>query len=340
MLYLIRHTHADTDETTEITLDALNARDAHTLYRDGNTVDKADTVRAFPRTMNTDGTVNGYAVMRMAISCAKKSAEKTLNTDTQNRIALDLTSLNHKAGERGAEERGDDYLLDLISRTCADAQNLIGAAYDGIMTALTEGQEEDGQAHAAFLSINAAVRALRAATEHETSLEYITESGGSVVELNRYISRLFGKGERYFPMDGGTMDAATAAALGDALTAAAAMLTPRQKEIARYIATGHSVRQTAEHLNIKSAGTVDAHLANIRDKYRAYLTEHAPRFLSLIKEAETATAAAKRRADRYTAEERAAYMRDYRARKAAAKRDADARAAADSLIDSVVRANV
>lgn len=279
------------------------------------------TVRVYPTTQDEHGNINAYAVLRGALQVAKKSAEKTLSrtggTETQQRIANELTGANARAGQPQAEQLGATYILDMIARLSADSQDIFSCAYDGILTAINDGADITEQYHNAYLTINAHIMAQRSATEYETSTEFIEENGGHLVAVSSYIARIIKNGERYTPTDTETMDAETADKLGAVLSACAVALTPRQKEITILTARGYSQRQIADKLKVKDVSTIQEHLRHIRKKYIDYITENAPEFLTLINSAQVNATADKRAKDRYTKEQRAEYMRKYRATKKA-----------------------
>lgn len=307
MLYTIIITHADGTQTRTST-NATNTKTAHEnaqpLAPDGA------TVRVYPTTQDEHGNINAYAVMRGALQVAKKSAEKTLSrtggTETQQRIANELTGANARAGQPNAEALGATYILDMVARLSADSQDIFSCAYNGILTAINDGADISEQYHNAYLTINAHIMAQRSATEYETSTEFIEESGGHLVAVSSYIARIIKNGERYTPMDAETADK-----LGAVLSACAVALTPRQKEIAILTARGYSQRQICDKLNIKAVETVNEHLTHIRKKYLAYITENAPEFLHLIKSAQVNAV----KTDRH--KNNAERMREYRKRKKA-----------------------
>lgn len=324
MLYSIITTHAD-GHTTQNTLDALNAKQAHTAATEHADYTDGATVRVYPTTQDENGNIIAYNVLRGALMIAKRSAEKSLartgGTETQKRIADELTAANAKAGADGAEKLGAAYILDMIARLSADSQDIFGYAYSGILDGINNGAELSEQYHNGYLSINAYIMTQRAATQYELSTEFITANGGELVSLGSYLARLIKSGDRYTPIaetDINGMDAETADRLGAALKNAAATLTPRQKDIATLTARGYSQRQVMETLKIKNVATVAEHLAHIRKKYLAYITDNAPEFLPLIKSAEVNAVKTDRHAD--TAARRIANaekMRRYRQRKKA-----------------------
>lgn len=319
MLYTIIYTHADGTKTTAHT-NASNPKQAH---ENASTNANGATVRTYPTTQDNNGDIIAYNVLRGALQIAKKSAEKaTANggTDTQFRIANELTGANAKAGTDGAEKYGANYVLDLIARLSADSQDIFSCAYGGILQAIADGAPIDEQYHAGYLSINAHIMAQRAASQKECSTEYIEADGGALVAINTYMARIIKNGERYTPIESGAMDAQTAERLGAAISASIAALTPRQKDIVKCVAIGLSQRQTAEKLHIKNGATIELHLQNIRKKVLEYFTENATEFLPLINGEKVQSAKADRHAD--TPERRKANaekQRRYRERKKAEK---------------------
>lgn len=318
MLYTIIYTHADGTKTTAHT-NASNSKQAH---ENASANPNGATVRTYPTTQDNNGDIIEYNVLRGALQIAKKSAEEaTANggTDTQFKIANELTGANAKAGTEAAEKCGAAYVLDLIARLSADSQDIFSCAYGGILQAIADGAPIDEQYHAGYLSINAHIMAQRAASQKECSTEYIEVDGGALVAINSYMARIIKNGERYTPIESGEMDAQTAERLGAAISASMAALTPRQKDIVKCVAVGLSTRQTAEKLHIKSDGTVKEHLTHIRQKVLEYFAENATEFLPLINGEKTTATHEKRKKDRYTQEQRAEYMRRYRERKKAEK---------------------
>lgn len=292
-------------------VNAINTKQAH------EKVDKKDniTVRVYPTTTDVNGNIIAYNVVRGALQVAtisvKKTVDRTGGTDTQRRIANELISVNIRAGADGAEQYGAGYVLDMISNISHDSQDIYSCAEGGILTAIHNGADIVEQYRNAYLYINRHIMKQRGATARECSLEYTRESGGDIVPINSYIARIINGGERYTPFDDGIIDTETAERLGAALSSASALLTPRQKDIVKYIGRGCPQRQTAERLNIRSVATVAEHLARIRKIYLEYITENAPEFLYIIKGTQVNNTVTKRNTNRHNAE----YYRDYRARK-------------------------
>lgn len=292
-------------------VNAINTREAH------EKVDKKDgiTIRVYPTTTDINGNIIAYNVVRGALQVstisAKKTVDRTGGTDTQRRIANELVSVNIRAGADGAEQYGAEYVLNMISNTSPDSQDIYSCAEQGILTAIHDGADITEQYRNAYLYINRHIMKQRGATAQECSLEYTQESGGDIVPINAYIARIINGGERYTPYDDGIIDIETAERLGAVLSGASALLTPRQKDIVKYIGRGYSQRRTAERLNIKSVATVAEHLARTRKIYLEYITENAPEFLHIIKGVQVNNTVIKRNTNRHNAD----YYKAYRAGK-------------------------
>ena len=117
------------------------------------------------------------------------------------------------------------------------------------------------------------------------------------------------------------MDTDTSAALGNALAAAFALLTPVQRDIVRHVVNGYSESQTAAKMR-RNVRTIKRNLDGVRRVFGGYIAENAPQFLPIIAAA-TAAAAHNAARDNAAAAER---MRRYRERKAAARAAATANA--------------
>lgn len=305
MLHTIIYLHKDGAATAK-TVDAPTTKAAHEQARaDKKAAAKAEQIRVYPTTTDESGAPIDIGIARGALMVARKSAAKSCErsggTDTQYRILNELTGAKMKAEQAAAEPLGAAYVFDLIARTSADSQEFFAQAYSGILDGIAEGETIAEQYHRAYIEINNYIMKQRAATEYELSNEFIQESGGALVAVNSYIARLIKGGERYTPYtnEWDEMDEHTADKLGAALRAAAATLTPRQKDIAALITRGLSQRETARRLNIKSVATVSEHLTRIRNNYLDYFTSNAPEFLYIIKSAEIKATDEKRKKDRH-----------------------------------------
>lgn len=322
MLHSIIYLHKDGAATTK-TVDAPTTKAAHEQARaDKKAAAKAEQIRVYPTTTDESGAPIDIGIARGALMVARKSAAKSCErsggTDTQYRILNELTGAKMKAEQAAAEPLGAAYVFDLIARTSADSQEFFAQAYSGILDGIAEGETIAEQYHRAYIEINNYIMKQRAATEYELSNEFIQESGGALVAVNTYIARLIKGGERYTPYtdEWDEMDEETADRLGAALRAAAATITPRQKQIAALIGGGLSQRAAADRLNIKSVSTVNEHITHIRKKYLDYFTENAPEFLHIIKSAEV-NAAKGTNESKKRRNNTAEYYREYRARKKA-----------------------
>lgn len=178
------------------------------------------------------------------------------------------------------------------------------------------------KAAAIYKAANAYTYANKAASVRDVSIEWIIDGGGDVVSFGKAAAAILKGGERWTPTAAASMDTETAAALGVVLAAAFEKLTPTQQAVTLSVVRGYSQRQTAAALG-RSVGTIGKHIAIIRRVYSEYITENAPQFAELVRQAETAAAAKATAARDTTAAER---MRRYRERKAAAKAAAAANA--------------
>lgn len=302
MLYTIIKTNG-----TTTTIEARNTSEAHALFF-------GEKIKAYPATVINDY-IQPYNVVRGALQVAtisaKKTADRTGGNNTQIRIRNELVSINHRAGAVGAEELGINYIYDLINTLSADSQNYYSTAITAIIESISKDCDIITQYHNAFLAINKSISELKTASQRELSTEYITDGSGNIVAINNYIAKIINNNERYTPTDGGTLDSATAERLSNALTESFKLLTPRQRDIIKYIGRDYSQRQTAERLNIKSVSTVNEHLVKVRKIILEYFTEYAPEFLYLINSIGVNEAVDKRSNNRHINE----YYKHYKAKK-------------------------
>lgn len=313
MLYSIIYT-AENGNTRNTLMTALNAKQAHehAQPQDG------ETVKAYPLTVDSDGSINAYAIMRGAIQVARKCAGKAVEnggTETQYTILNELKSVNARAGSDGAEKLGISYLLDIQARLTADSQDLIGQAYSGIMEAIANGANIEEQYKEAYRAVNAYILKRRSMTQRESSIEYLEEVGGTVVSINTYIARILNADEKYTPIETADISPETVAKLGHTLAEASKALTDRQRDIIKRLTVGQSQRDIMRAMNIKSVATINEHLVRVRKIYADYFSENAPELLQFIDRAKVETSKAK--SNRHTAE----YYREYRARKRAEAND-------------------
>ena len=291
-----------TDGKVEWTIvDAQSVKEAHERANALNT--NGATIKVYADTSTAEG-IYASAVWIVKVASAKAVRDTS------------LTFFEHIRNEAAALNKHTGYLnaIDincLIAKTSVDTQEFISKAYEGIIDGLTEGIAVDGQYSLAFKKVNSYYKENRNISAKEASTDYIQESGGDLIAVNQYLSRIIYGGERYMPLRTETMSAETAAKLGAALSASAAALTPRQKEILTLTARGYSQRQTADKLNIKSVKTVAEHLISIRKKYLDYFTKNTPELLPLINSAQVVRITNKAHRNKHNA----AYYKEYRARK-------------------------
>ena len=231
-----------------------------------------------------------------------------------------------------------------IARAGNDAQDYFSAACAAL--AENAGGPVDVAYHAAYLAVNAHIRALRTASAREVSTEYIVDGGGDVVEFGAAIAAIINGGDKWTPVASVRLTRQAAAYYGRALRGALATCTPAQQQIARLLAAGYSQAQIAARTGRQPA-TVCRNVAIIREKLAAYIDEKRAALMGLridapavqaaansaATEGRTAAGKAKHDADA------AARMRAYRARKAAARAVARAalEAAAADAADAAAR---
>lgn len=271
------------------------------------------------------------AANKAAAKASKQTAAAKTNA-TQTAIANDLRRITAAT------------LAALCSQTAkAAAFDIVAFVYEKIATANAHTQDyfsvcalaaienanatPTEKAAAIYKAANAYTYANKAATQKETSIEYIIDGGGDIVAFGTAAAAILKGGERWQPTAAASMDTETAAALGETLAAAFELLTPTQRKITLSIVRGYSFAQTAAALGYSKANgkkTVSRHIDCIRKVYGDYIATNAPQFTALVENA-TANAtekAAKRKANENKAA--AERMRRYRERKAAAKAAANA----------------
>lgn len=227
-------------------------------------------------------------------------------------------------------------IMQAIAACGHDSQEYMSAA----AAALAEyaGGPVDVAYHAAYLAVNAHIRALRTAAARELSIEYVRDGGGELIEYGQAIAAIINGGDKWAPAASARLTRQEAAYYGRALRGALAACTPAQRQIARLLAAGYSHAQVAARLG-RARQTITRNVAIMRGAISDYIAAHAPLLAARI-DADTvavqaAGAAAGNRteagvarsvaAQRATQAERA---RAYRARKAAA------RAAAKAALDA------
>ena len=364
MLYTIIITSTSTNpdgtittNSTTSTINANSAKEAHECTTATAARASGADVRVYPSLVGNDGTMSDVGIMRGALLVARRTAANAIKRGGGN-VGVDVdgatAAARAKAAATAARTAASTHAgvinrmfamlgeLNAANARCNGAEN--AARIDYVMrdysqdtreyfniaaAALVDGVAKHGADivecyHAAYLALNRYIAGERAATEHELSTEYIVDGGGDIVSYNSAVASILRGGDKWTPTDGGTMDAATAARLGDAIAAAAAILSPTQKRIVELVARGYSQRQVAAMMN-RTSRTIEKNIAIIRDKMAAAMGggEFAPMIDSARTTASAAAtqkrtaagAARKAASDKATQAARAAA---YRARKKAA----------------------
>lgn len=255
------------------------------------------------------------AAAKAAAKASKQTAAANVNA-TQAAIDNDLrriTAATLAALCDNAALDVDGYIFEHIATANAHTQDFFSVCTLAALENAHATQAE--KAAAIYKAANAYTYASKAAAARDVSTEWIIDGGGDLVAFGTAAASILKGGERWTPTAAAGMDVETAAALGETLAAAFATLTPTQRDITLRLVKGYSQRQAAAALG-RSVGTIGKHVAIIRKAFADYITENAPRFAELVRQAETAAAAKATAARDTTAAER---MRRYRERKAAAK---------------------
>ena len=309
MKYIIIVTTPDNSGNVKHKKTTVNAPDAKTAHA---TAEKAlaklfpDSIRVYPDTATAAGLARGALMVarRTAVNATRRGGN-----ETQFRIEREFAAANARCVGAETAER----ILSVIADYSHDTQEFFGYAMQGLLDGVAAGLSIDEQYHGAFLTLNRYIQSTRAASEYETSTEFIIDGGGDIVAYRSAVACIIRGGDKWTPAPGGDMDRETAARLGAALSGAMRVLSPTQRDIVRDMAAGYSQRQIAARRG-RSLSTVAQHIANIRVKVAAYIADNAPEFTEMataaaVKVEETVTAATAKKTK--TAE----YYREYRARK-------------------------
>lgn len=319
MNYIIIITTTDANGNTTTTTATTTATDAKQAHDNAAAMtDNAAKIRVYPDTATAAGLARG------AVMIARRTALNAImrqGTPTQHTIERETAAINARI--RGAET--PERILDVVRDYSHDTQEFFAIAAAALSAAAANGKPIDEQYHAAYLELNKYIHSQRAATEYEISTEFLRDGGGDLVAINTAISSIIRGGDKWTPTDGGEMDAATAARLGQAIADAMRTVTPTQRRIAELLVRGYSQRRIAE-MTGRELSTVNRNIAILRGKVAEYISGAAIEFEPLIKRAATAAAATAAAntitADRHanTAERKAQNAeraRRYRERKAA-----------------------
>lgn len=346
----------NTTNTTTATIEAASAKEAHEHVIAVTAKASGADVRVYPALVDDNGGMIDLGIMRGALLVSKRTAVNAVKRGGGN-IGVDIdnatAAARAKAAATAARQAENTHSavvnrmfsmlgeLNAANARCNGATT--AARIDAVINEYSQDTREyfaiaaaalvDGVAngndiyecyHGAYLALNKYLSGERAATVHELSTEYIVDGGGDIVAYNTAIASIIRGGDKWTPTDGANMDAATAARLGDAITAAAATLSPTQKRIVELTARGYSQRQIAE-ITGRERRTIEKNIAIIRAKIAAAMGNGE--FAAMIDNARTAASAAatqKRTAEgaaRKAASDRAtqaARAKAYRERKKAA----------------------
>ena len=324
MLYTIIITNTDGEHvnTNTINFNADSAQQAH--EHAASIANGAARVRVYPTLTDDNGGMLDVGIMRGALMVARRTAlnsvmrgggKVTADIDgTQaakakaaaaaariaanihggviNRLFTMLGELN-SANARCNGATTAARIDGVINEYSQDTREFFAIAAAGLIDGIREhGADIVECYHTAYLTLNRYIASERAATERELSTEYIIDGGGDIVAFNDAIASIIRGGEKWTAADGGGMDKATAARLGDAIAAAAAALNPTQKRITILLGRGYSQAQIASITNRKPS-TINANVSIIRECIAAAMRDGE--FASMIDSARTAAAAANTR---------------------------------------------
>lgn len=268
------------------------------------------------------GVIDGYAAARRAAALGAIIGGMRAARDAAGIVRLPDTAAARATAINATIARAGHDAQEYYSAACAALAEHASASIDKAY-------------HAAYIALNAHIRALRAAATREVSTEYIRDGGGDIVEFGAAVAAIISGGDKWTPAASARLTRQEAAYYGRALRAALATCTKAQIQIVRLLAAGYSQAQIAAKTG-RDTRTVKANIAKIRAKIADYINTHAQRLAAVV-DVDAAADAAARATDtaRRTAAgkakhdaDAAARMRAYRARKAAA------RAAAKAALDA------
>lgn len=321
MKYAVITKTADGEANIVKYIDALNAKTVFASLNENGAEDEKTLV--IPCTVDKNGNADAYGIFKCAVQVATKASKRMLDfapTDTQRRIANELSVINAKIGASAeAENFGASYVLTLLSQASADTQDFADIAINSVTDSVSKKMSLYGQYHNAFLAINAENSKLKTRRIKEVSTEYITDNDGQIVALSSQIARILRADEKYTPSASSELSADSVEKIGNAFKAFAPTLTERQKTIFSLTARGYSQRQIQEKLKFKSINAVENHLCKIRVAFIAYAEQNAPDILNLVNIKEVHADNKRRNADKHSDEYMKEYMRKYRERKKAEK---------------------
>lgn len=311
----------------------------------------AAAVRVAPATLNTDGKPYAPGMIRAALQVARKVLARACEhggTDTQRTALQELDRVNATAVRYDTAlyswEASAPAVLGALAAVGHDAQDMYAAAMAGIVGGYTfpkgahkgerlGGVSDNGSSprehiRAAYLTANASMNAQRSATVRELSTDYVREQGGDLVAIGTAIARIITADERWTLSDVAPEARVAIETIREHLPRALALCRPVQREIAALLARGCSVAQIADKTG-RDRRTVQRNIAIMRGTCAAYIREHAPELLPMVKAAgydafdtaQTAADSNKHRTEAAQARKKAAnaeYCKAYRERKRAA----------------------
>lgn len=307
----------------------------------------AAVVRVYYSIVDADGELCPYGMERAALYVAKKTIQNaTKRGGRENEYIMerelcaataraamrdDDTSINEIVAEYGQDTR-DMYSAAMVGLAEGYATKN-GESYRGILN----GGNTESAYHAAFLALNGYVQSLRTASAAECSTEYIMDGHGDLISIGTAMARLLRQGDKYAPVDGGNMDAETAAKLGARLSAVFGTLSPVQADIVRRLSRGMSMSDIARQTG-RNKSTISRNVAIIRARFAEGLkgtqfevmnksitsveytdADGNTQKMHVLTSTEERAAAALDTVKRTTGKHSAEYYRAYRARKAAEK---------------------
>ncbi len=274
MKYIYTITTTNQDGTTTTTTAAAEAADARTVHNiAAQYATSGAVIRVYPDTTTAEGLARGALLVARRTSINGIKRVKGNASATQWRMEKELAAANARC--RGSETA--ERIIDVIRDYSPDTQDFFGYAMAGLIDGKAAGKGIAEQYHESFLTLNRYIRSQRAATDKETSTEYIIDGGGNIVSINGVLASIIRGGEKWTPTDGGTMDAATAERLGAAIADAMRTVSPTQRRIAELLARGYSQRQIAK-MTGRNERTVKENIAIMRGKVADYVRNNTPEF--------------------------------------------------------------
>ena len=269
-LELLAMTTTENGNTTIERLQGVTISAAYALLKEDKPLDKMQSRKIQIDIKRGGNVVDVYSLIRAALQITS-GAVSGAKDKTLERISAEMSTVNARLALPEYIDAGESLIINtLLPLICSqEARDIISAAFNGIWTAYAENPAAENSAlySAGYQAVNAHLTTLRRDRSKEVSREYIQESGGDMVTVNSYTSRIIYGGERYDPAPeiDASISMETRAAIGETISAAAAVLTLQQKKALHLSTRGYSCRQIAEKMSI-SKSTVSAHITTARAK--------------------------------------------------------------------------